>query len=155
VDPETGVIAILRFACVEDTGRVINPLIVEGQVQGAIAQGIGGALSEQIVYDAAGQLLTGTFMEYALPMAATVPPLTLDHVEEPADNIAGVRGVGEGGTLGPAAALANAVADALAPLHVEPNDLPLAPARIWAACAARLEVGVPATPPGPSRGAAR
>ena len=155
VDPATGVIAIRRFACVEDTGRIINPLIVEGQVQGAVAQGIGGALYEEIVYDTAGQLLTGTLMEYALPTAATVPPLVLAHVEEPADNIAGVRGVGEGGTLGPAAALANAVADALAPFHVEPNDLPLAPARIWAACAARPEVVGSATPPEPSPGAAR
>jgi len=76
-------------------------------------------------------------MEYALPTAATVPPLELGHVEEPADNLAGVRGVGEGGTLGPAAVLANAVADALAPLGIEPNDLPMTPARVWAWCAAR------------------
>ncbi len=135
VDPATGTVEILRFACVEDTGRIINPLIVEGQVQGAIAQGIGGALSEHLVYDESGQLLTGTFMEYAMPTAAAIPPFALDHIEEPADNLAGVRGVGEGGTLGPAAALANAVADALAPLGVEPNDLPLTPARLWAACA--------------------
>jgi len=135
VDPGTGTLVIRRYVCVEDTGRVINPLIVEGQVQGAIAQGIGGALSEHLVYDAAGQLLTGTFMEYALPTAATMPPLELDHIEEPADNLAGVRGVGEGGTLGPAAVLANAVADALAPFRVEVNDLPIMPARLWASCA--------------------
>ena len=89
VDPETGTLAIRRYVCVEDTGRMINPLIVEGQVQGAIAQGIGGALSEHLIYDAAGQLLTGTLMEYALPTAAAMPPLELDHVEEPADNLAG------------------------------------------------------------------
>ena len=135
VDSATGTVEILRFACVEDTGRIINPLIVEGQVQGAIAQGIGGALSEHLVYDESGQLLTGTFMEYAMPTAAAIPPFALDRIEEPADNLVGVRGVGEGGTLGPAAALANAVADALAPLGVEPNDLPLTPARLWAACA--------------------
>ena len=134
VDPSTGMLVIRRYVCVEDTGRVINPLIVEGQVQGAIAQGIGGALSEHLVYDAAGQLLTGTFMEYALPTALTVPPLELDHIEEPADNLVGVRGVGEGGTLGPAAVLANAVADALAPFQVEVNDLPITPAGLWAAC---------------------
>jgi carbon-monoxide dehydrogenase large subunit len=151
VDPVTGVVAILRFACVEDTGRVINPLIVEGQVQGAVAQGIGGALTEAIVYDAAGQLLTGTLMEYALPTAVTVPPLALDHVDEPADNVAGVRGVGEGGTLGPAAALANAVADALAALDVEPNDLPLSPARIWAACATASDRPTPPAPSGAAR----
>ena len=74
-------------------------------------------------------------MDYALPTAATIPPFELDHIEEPAANLAGVRGVGEGGTLGPAAALANAVADALAPLGVEPDELPLTPARLWAACA--------------------
>jgi carbon-monoxide dehydrogenase large subunit len=113
---------------------VINPAIVEGQVQGAIAQGIGGALSEQLVYDEAGQLLTGTFMEYALPTAAAIPPLELAHIEAVADNLLGVRGVGEGGTLGPAAALANAVADALSPFGAEANDLPLTPARVRALC---------------------
>jgi carbon-monoxide dehydrogenase large subunit len=135
VEPETGVLAIRRFVCVEDTGRIINPLIVEGQVHGAIAQGIGGALAEHVVYDEAGQLLTGTLMEYALPTAAAIPRLETAHVEEPAANLAGVRGVGEGGTLGPAAALANAVADALASFGVEPLELPLTPARLWAACA--------------------
>jgi carbon-monoxide dehydrogenase large subunit len=118
---------------VEDTGRVINPLIVEGQVHGAIAQGIGGAVAEHIVYDEAGQLLTGTLMEYALPTAGGLPSFETDHVEEPAANLAGVRGVGEGGTLGPAAAIANAVADALASFGVEPVELPLTAARLWAA----------------------
>jgi carbon-monoxide dehydrogenase large subunit len=131
VDVETGTLTILRYVCVEDTGRVINPLIVEGQVQGAIAQGIGGALHEHLCYDDTGQLLTGTLMEYALPVAATIPALELHHVEEPADNLLRVRGVGEGGTLGPPAVIAAAVADALAPLGIEPNDLPLAPARLW------------------------
>jgi carbon-monoxide dehydrogenase large subunit len=135
VDPETGVLTIQRYVCVKDTGRVINPSIVEGQVQGAIAQGIGGALAEHLVYDEAGQLLTGGFMDYAIPTARTIPPLDIDHIEEPAANLIGVRGVGEGGTLGPAAVLANAVADALAPFGVEPSDLPLTPARLWAACA--------------------
>jgi len=133
VDAETGAVRVLRCVCVEDTGRIINPLIVEGQVHGAIAQGIGGALSEHLVYDAAGQLVTGTLMDYALPTAASIPALEVDHIEVPADNLAGVRGVGEGGTLGPAAVLANAVADALAPLGVEVNDLPLGPARVRAA----------------------
>jgi carbon-monoxide dehydrogenase large subunit len=131
VDPATGEVAVRKYVCVEDTGRVINPRIVEGQVQGAIAQGIGGALLEHLIYDAAGQLLTGTLMEYALPTAAAIPPFVLDHIETPAENLAGVRGVGEGGTLGPAAVLANAVADALAPLGTEVNELPLAPARLW------------------------
>jgi len=131
VDLATGGLTIHRYVCVEDTGRIINPLIVEGQVQGAVAQGIGGALLEHLRYDEAGQLLTGTFMEYAMPTAAGIPKLELHHVEEPADNLVGVRGVGEGGTLGPAAVLANAVADALAPLGIEPDDLPITPARLW------------------------
>jgi carbon-monoxide dehydrogenase large subunit len=131
VDGATGALTIHRYVCVEDTGRMINPLIVEGQVQGAIAQGIGGALLEHLIYDEAGQLLTGTFMEYALPTAASIPPLELHHIEEPADNLVGVRGVGEGGTLGPAAVLANAVADALSPFRIELNDLPVTPARLW------------------------
>jgi carbon-monoxide dehydrogenase large subunit len=133
VDADTGAVRVLRCVCVEDTGRIINPLIVEGQVHGAIAQGIGGALAEHLVHDDAGQLLTGTLMDYALPTAASLPAFEVDHVEVPADNLAGVRGVGEGGTLGPAAALANAVADALAPLDVEVEELPLSPARVRAA----------------------
>jgi carbon-monoxide dehydrogenase large subunit len=131
VDRDTGRVAIRRYVCVEDTGRVINPRIVEGQVQGAIAQGIGGALAEHLRYDSAGQLLTGTLMDYALPTAADIPTVELGHVEDPAENLLGVRGVGEGGTLGPAAVLANAVADALAPLGVEPDELPLTPERLW------------------------
>jgi carbon-monoxide dehydrogenase large subunit len=134
VDPQTGTLTIARYVCVEDTGRVINPLIVEGQVQGAIAQGIGGALAEHLVYDDTGQLLTGGFMDYAMPTALGVPPLEIEHIEVPAANLIGVRGVGEGGTLGPAAVLANAVADALSPFDVETNELPLTPARLWAAC---------------------
>jgi aerobic carbon-monoxide dehydrogenase large subunit len=131
VEPATGRIEIRRYVCVEDTGRVINPLVVEGQVQGAIAQGVGGALLEHLIYDDAGQLLTGTLMEYALPTAAALPAFELVHVEVPAENLIGVRGVGEGGTLGPPAVLANAVADALAPLGVEVNELPITPARVW------------------------
>ena len=106
VDAETGTLRVLRHVCVEDTGRVINPLVVEGQVHGAIAQGLGGALGEHLVYDGTGQLLTGTLMDYPLPRASTLPAFELEHVEEPAANLVGVRGVGEGGTLGPAAALA-------------------------------------------------
>jgi carbon-monoxide dehydrogenase large subunit len=130
VDPTTGLVAIRRWVCVEDTGRVINPMVVEGQVHGAIAQGIGGALLEHLVYDADGQLITGSFMDYALPAATMLPAFELDHLEEPADNLLGVRGVGEGGTLGPAAVLAGAVADALG---IETNELPLTSARLWEA----------------------
>jgi carbon-monoxide dehydrogenase large subunit len=130
VDPATGRLTIRRWVCVEDTGRVINPMVVEGQMHGAIAQGIGGALFEHLVYDGEGQLLTGSLMDYALPAATMLPPFELDHLEEPADNLLGVRGVGEGGTLGPAAVLANAVADALG---IETNELPLTSGRVWEA----------------------
>jgi carbon-monoxide dehydrogenase large subunit len=139
VDRETGALTIHRYVCVEDTGRVINPLIVEGQIQGAIAQGIGGALLEHLVYDAEGQLLTGSLMEYGLPTASSTPACELDHIEDVASNLPGVRGVGEGGTLGPAAALANAVADALAPYGTELNELPLTPARVWAGLGAATD----------------
>jgi len=128
VDSATGAITIRRWVCVEDTGRVINPMVVEGQVHGAIAQGLGGALFEQLVYDVDGQLITGSFMDYALPAATMLPSFELDHLEEPAENLLGVRGVGEGGTLGPAAALAGAVADALG---IETNELPLSSVRVW------------------------
>jgi aerobic carbon-monoxide dehydrogenase large subunit len=134
VDPSIGTIAIRRWVCVEDTGRVINPIVVEGQVHGAIAQGIGGALFEHLVYDADGQLLTGSFMDYAMPAATMLPAFELDHIEEPAENLLGVRGVGEGGTLGPAAVLAGAVADAL---DIETNELPLTAARVFDALRAR------------------
>jgi aerobic carbon-monoxide dehydrogenase large subunit len=133
IDPGTGAVEIRRFVCVEDAGRVYHPQIVEGQVEGAIAQGIGGALFEHHVYDDNGQLLTATLLDYLLPTAMDVPDLELGHVHDPSPAITGARGVGEGGTLGPAAALANAVADALSPLGVEIDDLPLSPPRIHAA----------------------
>ena len=125
VDPATGLVTIRRFVCVEATGRIINPLIVEGQVHGAIAQGIGGALFECLVYDDAGQLVTDTLMDYAVPTATMIPPVEILHIEEPPGNLLEVRGVGEGGTLGPA--------DALAPFGVETNTLPLAPWHVWSA----------------------
>ena len=133
VDPDTGALEILRYVCVEDAGRVYHPQIVEGQVQGAVAQGIGGALYEHHVYDDAGQLLTATLVDYLLPTAVEVPDLEIAHVDDPAGTATGARGVGEGGTLGPSAVLANAVSDALSPLGIEFDDLPLTPARIHAA----------------------
>ncbi len=124
VDPETGSVKLQRFVCVEDAGRVYHPAIVEGQVAGAVAQGIAGALFEHHVYDADGQLQTATLADYLMPSAAEFPAFELDHLEDPADNATGARGVGEGGTLGAAAALANAVSDALG---TEVDDLPLSP----------------------------
>ena len=135
VDTDTGEVALQRIVCVEDTGRVINPMIVEGQMHGAIAQGVGGALLEHFVYDRAGQLLTGSFMDYLAITADRMPSIELGHVADPAHNLNQIRGVGEGGTLGPYAAIANAVCDALAPLGITIDELPLSPARIHAALA--------------------
>jgi carbon-monoxide dehydrogenase large subunit len=130
VERETGEITILKWVCVEDAGRVINPQIVEGQIAGSIAQGLGGALYEHLIYDDAGNLSTGTLMDYLMPTSAEVPELVIGHLSKPADNPIGVRGVGEGGTLGPNAVVAGAVADALG---VEITRLPVTPARVWEA----------------------
>ncbi|MGH7387835.1 MAG: molybdopterin cofactor-binding domain-containing protein [Candidatus Rokuibacteriota bacterium] len=132
VDPETGAVRILRYVAVDDCGTVINPMIVEGQVHGGIAHGIGNALLEEIVYDAAGQLATGTLMDYALPRADDVPRLEVHHVVTPSPlNPLGVKGAGEGGTLPAPAAIANAIADALHPLGVAVTEMPLTRARLW------------------------
>ncbi|HVW33264.1 MAG TPA: molybdopterin cofactor-binding domain-containing protein, partial [Acidimicrobiia bacterium] len=130
VDPETGAVQLRRFVCVEDAGRAYHPVIVEGQVAGAVAQGIAGALFEHHVYDDEGQLRTSTLADYLMPSAAELCSFELDHIEDPADNATGARGVGEGGTLGPAAALANAVSDALG---VDVDELPLSPEVVFRA----------------------
>ena len=135
VDPDTGEVDVQRIVCVEDTGRTINPMIVDGQVQGAIVQGVGGALYEHFTYDGNGQLLSGTFMDYLAISADRAPPIEIGHIADPAHNLNGIRGVGEGGTLGPYAAIANAVCDALAPYGITIDDLPLSPARVHAALA--------------------
>jgi carbon-monoxide dehydrogenase large subunit len=128
VDRSTGEIRVLRWACVEDSGRAMNPQIVHGQIAGSIAQGIGGAIYEHLVYDEVGNLITGTLLDYLMPTSAEVPELLIDHVEHPAANPLGVRGVGEGGTLGPNAVLAGAVSDALG---IRIDTLPLTPGSIW------------------------
>ena len=132
VDPETGTVRILRYVAVDDCGTMINPMIVEGQIHGGIAHGIGNALLEEVVYDAAGQLVTGTLMEYALPRAFDVPRLEVHHVVTPSPlNPLGVKGAGEGGTLPAPAAIANAVADALGQLGVSVTEMPLTRERLW------------------------
>jgi aerobic carbon-monoxide dehydrogenase large subunit len=132
VEPETGAVRLLRYVAVDDCGTMINPLVVEGQIHGGIAHGIGNALLEEIAYDGAGQLVTGTLMDYALPRAADVPALEVHHVVTPSPlNPLGVKGAGEGGTLPAPAAIANAVADALRPLGVEPTEMPLTRERLW------------------------
>jgi carbon-monoxide dehydrogenase large subunit len=130
VDLDTGGVRILRYAIAEDCGRVINPAIVEGQVHGATAQGIGGTLLEHVVYDPEGQPLTTSLLDYLLPAAGDVPRLDVRHLEIPAPGTAnGAKGVGEGGCLGPPAAIAGAVADALG---AEVTELPLTPERVRA-----------------------
>jgi aerobic carbon-monoxide dehydrogenase large subunit len=134
VDAETGVVAVLRYVTVDDCGRIVNPALVEGQIAGGIAQGLGGALSEWCVYDEAGQPLATTLMEYAVPTAAAMPPLELHHLETPAPGLpGGFKGAGEAGTTGSPAAILNAVNDALAPLGIMLTDQPLTTERVWRA----------------------
>ena len=132
VDPETGMLEVLKYLVVEDVGRVINPLLVHGQTVGAAVQGIGGTLLEQLVYSANGQLLTTTFRDYLLPSSTDVPPVESVILEEAPSplNPLGVKGAGEGGIVGTGAALANAATMALASLGVEVKELPLSPDRI-------------------------
>jgi carbon-monoxide dehydrogenase large subunit len=126
VDAETCEPSILKLAVMHDCGRPINPMVVEGQVHGGVAQGIGSALMEEIVYDASGQLLTGALTEYAIPRAADVPAVDLVHVEFPsAVNELGIKGVGESGVIAPGAVVASAVEDALADYGVEVDRLPV------------------------------
>jgi carbon-monoxide dehydrogenase large subunit len=128
VDPGTGRVRIDDYAVAHDCGVVVNPMLVEGQVTGGTAQGIGGALLESMTYDAAGQLLTASFMDYAMPVAADIPPVRQVHMHTRSPlNPIGVKGVGEGGAVGPPAAIANAVCDALAAFGVEVNATPVNP----------------------------
>jgi carbon-monoxide dehydrogenase large subunit len=134
VDRETGEVQIVKYVTVDDCGPQINPLLVEGQVQGGIAHSIGQALFEQTVYDENGQLLTGEFMDYPLPRASDVPEYLMDSTVTPSpSNPLGIKGVGEAGTIGATPAIANAVMDALSPLGIKHLDLPLTPERIWRA----------------------
>ena len=132
IDRETGEIEFKRYVAVDDCGKVINPLLVDGQVQGGIVQSIGQALYEEVVYDEQGQLITGTLMDYAVPRAAMIPWLELDRTETPTDvNPMGVKGVGEAGTIGATPAIVNAIVDALAPFGVRHIDMPVRPENVW------------------------
>ncbi|TWO68393.1 xanthine dehydrogenase family protein molybdopterin-binding subunit [Caenimonas sedimenti] len=135
VDPATGVVRIDRFTAVDDFGTIINPMIVEGQVHGGLVQGIGQALMENCVYDKdSGQLLTGSFMDYAMPRADDLPQFTLDTVCTPCThNPLGTKGCGEAGAIGSPPAVINAVLDALKPLGVKDLDMPASPSRVWEA----------------------
>ncbi len=133
VDHETGVVNIERYVVVHDCGRVVNPLLADAQVTGGIAQGIGGILREEMVFDDNGQPLSATFMDYAMPIAADIPAIEIDHIENLSTrNPLGVKGLGEGGAIGPPAAIANAVEDALRGLGVIVRTGPLSPSRVRA-----------------------
>ncbi|PYN38075.1 MAG: carbon monoxide dehydrogenase [Candidatus Rokuibacteriota bacterium] len=131
VDTDTGRVRILRYVAVDDCGRIINPALVEGQIAGGVAQGLGGALMEHCVYDDTGQLLSTTLMDYAVPTCADLPPIEMYHLESPAPGLAGgFKGAGEAGVTGAPAAILNAVNDALAPLGVMLSDQPITPERV-------------------------
>ena len=147
VDRETGAVKVLRYVAVDDCGPVINPMIVDGQLHGAIAQGLAQALYEGVVYDQDGQLLTGNLTTYLLPTAADLPTFETDRTETPTPhNPMGVKGIGEGGTTGSTPAVANAVLDALRPLGIRQLDMPLTPLRIWEAIRQAEETPHPALP---------
>jgi aerobic carbon-monoxide dehydrogenase large subunit len=133
VDTETGMVTIRSYVAVDDIGKVVNPLIVDGQVHGGIAQGIGQALYEEAVYDEAGNLLTTTLADYLVPSAADLPSYVTDRTESPAANRLGVKGVGEAGTIASTPAVVNAVVDALRPFGVNDITMPCSPERVWRA----------------------
>jgi carbon-monoxide dehydrogenase large subunit len=132
IDPETYQVSVRRYVVAEDAGRIINPLIADGQVHGGVAQGIGAALYEEVVHDADGQILSASLMDYLVPTACEIPPIEALHIEtEPPGNIGGFRGLGEGGAIGAPAAIANAISDALAPLGIEVREVPVTPERLY------------------------
>ncbi|MGH3657472.1 MAG: xanthine dehydrogenase family protein molybdopterin-binding subunit, partial [Micromonosporaceae bacterium] len=134
VDTETGWVKIRKYVAVDDVGKVINPLIVEGQVHGGIAQGVAQALFEEAVYDAAGNLMTGTFVDYTVPTAVDLPSFDTDRTETPATgHPLGAKGVGEAGTIASTPAVVNAVVDALRPFGVTDVRMPCTPERVWQA----------------------
>jgi aerobic carbon-monoxide dehydrogenase large subunit len=151
VDVETGKVDVVRYVAVDDCGPAINPMLIDGQVHGGVVHAIGQALYEQVVYDSEGQLVTGTFVDYALPTAAELPPLETDRTETPSPvNSLGVKGVGEAGTIGATPAVAAAVFDALAPFGVKDLDMPFTPLRVWQAIQAARGDG--AGPPASEQG---
>jgi carbon-monoxide dehydrogenase large subunit len=134
VDPDTGKVEILDYAVVEDCGTVVNPLIVDGQIVGGIAQGIGTALYEEIPFNEAGQPLATTLADYLLPGAPEIPAIKIGHMSTPTPHTEyGMKGMGEGGAISPPAAIANAIRDALLRIGAEVNETPMTPKRVRAA----------------------
>src|ERR1019366_4846626 len=133
VDRETGAVWLRRYVVVHDCGRMINPMMVEGQVHGGVVHGIGATLFERMLFDAAGQPLTANYGDYLLPTSAVVPPIEIHHMESPSPlNPLGVKGAAESGTVGACNAIVSAIEDALRPLQVRITDLPVTPARLLA-----------------------
>lgn len=159
IDRQTGQVKIVKYVAVDDCGPQINPLLVEGQVQGGIAHSIGQVLFEQTVYDESGQLLTGEFMDYPIPRAEDVPDYVLGSTVTPSpSNPMGIKGVGEAGTIGATPAIANAVCDALYPLGIRHIDLPMTPEKVWRAITYGSQPGVDVGPdlaPSPDRAGPR
>jgi carbon-monoxide dehydrogenase large subunit len=141
VDTETGMVTIRSYVAVDDVGKVVNPLIVEGQVHGGLAQGIAQALYEEAVYDDAGNLVTTTLADYLVPSAADLPSYVTSRTESPAANRLGVKGVGEAGTIASTPAVVNAIIDALRPLGVQDVPMPCTPERVWRAIQDARESG--------------
>ena len=134
IDPDTGYVRVERFIGIDDCGTVINPLMVEGQVHGGLAQGFGQALWEEIVFDSDGQVITGSLMDYAVPHADQLPSFELGHTVTPSPwTPHGAKGVGEAGTTGAPPAIVNAVLDALRPLGVTHIDMPVSSEKVWRA----------------------
>jgi carbon-monoxide dehydrogenase large subunit len=134
VDPETGVVDVVRYTAVNDFGNVVNPLLVEGQVHGGVVQGIGQALMESVRYDEHGSILTGSYMDYALPRAADVPGFVFaTHAVPAKTNLLGAKGCGEAGCAGALPSVMNALVDALSELGIASIDMPATPARVWEA----------------------
>jgi carbon-monoxide dehydrogenase large subunit len=132
VDAETGRTEVVSYCVVDDFGRLMNPMLAEGQVHGGVAQGIGQALSEHVVYDSDGQLLSASFMDYAMPRASDVPNVPFFHEGVPSTaNAIGMKGCGEAGTVGACAAVVNAILDALWDEGVRQVDMPATPQRVW------------------------
>ena len=133
-NPATGEVELLDYAVVEDCGTMVNPMLVAGQAHGAVTQGIGQALMEHAIYDGQGQLLSGSFMDYAMPRADNFPPFRIDFSEIPsASNPLGVKGVGEGGTTPAPAVIVSAIVDALKHTGIENIEMPVTSERIWRA----------------------
>jgi carbon-monoxide dehydrogenase large subunit len=134
IDPETGIVQIVRYTGVNDFGTIVNPMLVAGQLHGGVAQGIGQALMEHVSYDSSGQPITGSFMDYALPRAEDIPVMEIgDHPVPAKSNPLGTKGCGEAGCAGSLSTLVNAVLDALSELGITQIDMPLTPERVWRA----------------------